>query len=570
MSARILQIRTLREELIIMKFDTSYMDIAFINGSVITVNENDDIVEAVGVKKNKIVYVGTTEEILKYTDKNTRIIDLKGKTLMPGIIDTHYHPILSGFFGDTPDASIINTDTTTCKSVKDIIDLMKKAVALKKPGEWVSSMGYEPMFLEEKRHPTLEELDEAGPDNPIQCMHIGGHISMYNSKALELIGVYGPEDAAKYPQDEIDVKDGKLTGLVRDNTHFLLWSKVNYSSKEQEEAAMKSYHKMIANGVTSIHDCGACDAPSYHIMQKLCRERIFKIRDYMLLHSIYGKPFSYVDNEHWFALGLMSGLGDNYFKIGGSKFMIDGGSGAPSCACREPFSHDASVPGVLGWGRQEVADYIEKINEAECQATAHAIGDLAVEFMVEGYEKAFEKSRRPDLRHRIEHCTISDEDLIKRMAKMNICPTLNSGMITFQGKHYAEIYGTKRSKYLIALRSMLDAGMKPSIASDSPSGPVGLAVIDGAVNRYDRNENYQFDTTQCISVLEGIRCATYNGAYSSFEENIKGSLEAGKLADMVVLSEDILKYPKEKMNEISVEMTFIDGELVYEKGVTQK
>lgn len=548
-----------------MQFDFTYVDTAFINGSVITVNAMDEIKQAVGVKKNRIVYVGTTEELMTLVSDNTKIIDLKGRTLMPGLIDTHFHPILKGFFGDTPDSSIVNTDTSTCKSVKEILELLKQAVNLKKPGEWISSMGYEPMFLEEKRHPTLEELDAIGPDNPIQCMHIGGHISMYNSKALAQIGVYGPEDAAKYPKDEIDVRDGKLTGLVRDNTHFLLWSKINYSIEEQKRAALKSQKLLVENGVTSIHDCGACDAPSYHIMQKLCRERVFKIRDYMMLHSIYGKPFSYEDNEHWLSLGLTSGLGDSYFKIGGCKFMIDGGSGAPSCACREPFSHDPSIPGVLGWEREEVADYIVKLNRAECQATAHAIGDLAIEFMVEGYEKAFAEKPRPDLRHRIEHCTIVDQNLVDRMAKMNICPVLNSGMITFQGKHYSEIYGPKRNQYLIALRSMLDAGMKPSLASDSPSGPVGLAVIDGAVNRYDYNENFQFDTTQCISILEAIRCATYNGAYASYEENVKGSLEVGKLADMIVLSKDILSYPKEKMNEISVDMTFIDGELVYDK-----
>jgi len=282
-----------------------------------------------------------------------------------------------------------------------------------------------------------------------------------------------------------------------------------------------------------------------------------------MIHSIYGKKFSYEDNEHFFALGLTSGIGDEHFKIGSSKFMIDGGSGAPSCATREPFSNDPTIPCVLGWKREEVADYIEKINNAGCQATAHAIGDLAIEFMIEGYEKAFKKNPHPEYRHRIEHCTIVDQNLVDRMAKMNICPTLNPGMITFQGKHYSEIYGQKRSKYLIALKSMIQLGMKPSIASDAPSGPVGLAVIDGAVNRYDRNENFQFDQTQSITVLEAIRCATYNGAYASYEEKIKGSIEVGKLADLIVLCEDILTYPN--INEIKVVRTYIDGKLVYRR-----
>ena len=548
-----------------MNFDFSYVDIAFINGEVVTVDPEDNICEAVGIKKNKIVFVGKTDDLLKIVDSKTEIINLKGRTIMPGLIDTHFHPILSGFFGNEVDSAIINVDNDRCKSVEEILNVLKETVKVKKPGEWISSMGYEPMFLKEKRHPTIEELDEIAPDNPLQCMHVCGHISMYNSKALEQLGVYTAEDAKKYPKDEIDVKDGKLTGLARDNTHFKLWSKINYSVEQQRAAALKSQKLLLKNGVTSIHDCGACDKDSYHLMIKMCKSGEFKIRDYMMLHSIYGKDFSYRDNQLFMDLGLISGIGDERFRIGGCKFMIDGGSGAPSCATREPFSHDSSIPGILGWERGETADYIEKISEAECQATAHAIGDLAIEFMVEGYEKAYKKNHRKDLRHRIEHCTIVDQDLIDRMAAINICPTLNSGMLTFQGKHYSEIYGPKRSKYLIALRSMLDAGMKPSIASDSPSGPVGLSVLDGAINRYDRNENYQFDETQKISVLEAIRCATVNGAYASFEEDIKGSIEVGKLADLIVLDKDILKYPKKKFNEIEVDMTFIDGKMVYNK-----
>lgn len=548
-----------------MEFDYSYIDKAFINGKVISVDSNDSIYEAVGVKGNKIVFVGSTEDIMRIIDKDTQIIDLNGRTVMPGLIDTHFHPILNGFFGDNIDSSIINIRHEQCASVGELLNILKEAVKIKKTGQWVSSMGYEPMFLEEKRHPTLQELDEIAPKNPIQCMHISGHISMYNSKALEYIGVYTAEDAKKFPNNEIEVINGKLTGIVKDNTHFRLWSEVNYSKEEQKAAALKSEKILIENGITSIHDCGECDAVSYHLMQKLCNSGQFKVREYMMLHSIYGKEFSYDDNEHWISLGLISGLGNDHFKIGASKFMIDGGSGAPSCATKEPYSHDESLPIILGWEKEETASYIKKINDAECQATAHAIGDLAIEYMVEGYEKAFEINPHPELRHRIEHCTIVDQNLIDRMAIMNICPTLNSGMLTFQGKHYSRLYGEKRCKYLIALRSMIDAGVKPSIASDSPSGPLGISVIDGAVNRYDRNEKYQFDETQKITMLEAIRCATYNGAYASYEEDIKGSIEVGKLADMIILSEDILSYPKEFINEVKVDMTLIDGQIVYER-----
>ena len=541
-----------------------FADIIFKNGRVITVNASDDIAEAAAVKDNRIVYIGTSEGAEKLADGKTEVIDLQGRTLMPGIIDSHFHPILAGLLGPELDSAMINTTFTYCKSLAAMLETLEEAVKLKQPGQWVSMMGYEPLLLPEKRHPTIEELDGIAPDNPVHCMHGGGHICMYNTKALEYLDVYGPEDAQKYPEDEVEVIDGRLTGMVRGHTHFKLWGMVDYTEEQQAKAAMKSHDAALRAGITSVHDAGECDKPSYHIMQKLCRSGSFKVRSFMMLHSIFGKPFSKDDNAHFMDLGLMTGLGDEHFRIGSCKFMIDGGSGGPSCATREPYSHDPELPREKGWEREEVADYIKEINDAECQATAHAIGDLAVEFMVEGYEKAFETNPRPDLRHRIEHCTLSDQDLIDRMAGMNICPSVNPGMLTTIGANYARFYG-ERMKYLIALRSMLDAGVKVSISSDYPSGPIGLKTIDGAVNRYNRSNEVQLDRTQCITVLEAVRCATLHSAYASFEDDIKGSLEPGKLADMIVLSEDITSIDPMRLNEVEVDLTVIDGRIEYRR-----
>ena len=276
-----------------MKFDKSYVDIGFYNGSVITVNKADDIVTAVGVKGNKIVYVGDDKGLEAIVDESTEMIDLKGRTLMPGIIDSHYHPILSGFFGNEPDSAIINTKKDNCRSIDDIKEKIRESISLKKPGDWVSMMGYDTQTLREDRHPNIDDLDQVSPNNPVQCMHIGGHISVYNTLALEELGVYSPEDAKKFPKDEVEVRDGKLTGMVKDHTHFSLWAKVNYTEDQQEKAAMKAQNHLLENGITSIHDCGECGPSSYKIMQRLCTERKFKVRSYMMIHSIYGKPFSW-------------------------------------------------------------------------------------------------------------------------------------------------------------------------------------------------------------------------------------------------------------------------------------
>ena len=552
-----------------MNFDFSYLDIAFKNGSVITVNAKDEIAQAVGVKGNKIVFVGTNEEIDQLIDEKTQVIDLKGRTLMPGINDSHYHPILNGMIGTDLDSAMVDTGFAQAKDIPSVLAILKAVTDTKAPGKWVSSMGFEATLLKEQRYPTLEELDAVAPNNPLQAITCNGHNAIYNSKALEYLKVYTAEDAKKYPEGEVVVADGKLTGEVRGHTHFWLWGQVEYTEPQQRKAAMKSQKQCLELGITSVGDMGECDAPSYHIMQKMCRDGDFKIRSYMALHSIFGKHYSLEDNEHWMKLGFVTGLGDEHFRVGPCKFMIDGGSGGPTCYTREPYSHDPNAPSERGWEREETWDYIKKVDDAECQCTAHAMGDGAIEFMVEGYEKAFEACEDKEAfkarRHRIEHCMLVDQDLIDRMAKMNICPSVNAGLQIRNGKNLARFYGPKREKFLGALKSMMEAGVVCSLHSDAPSGPVGFEMIDGAVNRYDLRQGYQCDMSQAVTVLQAIRCCTYNAAYQSYEEKIKGSVEVGKLADLIICDRDILAMDTHELHNVKVDLTMIDGKVEYQR-----
>ena len=552
-----------------MNFDFSYLDIAFKNGSVITVNAQDEIAQAVGVKGNKIVFVGSNEDIDQLIDEKTQVIDLKGRTLMPGLNDSHYHPILNGMIGTELDSAMVDTGFARAKDIPALLAILKAVTDTKAPGKWVSSMGFEATLLKEQRYPTLEELDAIAPNNPLQALTCNGHNAIYNSKALEYLKVYTAEDAKKYPEGEVVVADGKLTGEVRGHTHFWLWGQVEYTEPQQRKAAMKSQKQCLEQGITSVGDMGECDAPSYHIMQKMCRDGDFKIRSYMALHSIFGKHYSLEDNEHWMKLGFVTGLGDEHFRVGPCKFMIDGGSGGPTCYTREPYSHDPSAPSERGWEREETWDYIKKVDDAECQCTAHAMGDGAIEFMVEGYEKAFEACEDKEAfkarRHRIEHCMLVDQDLIDRMAKMNICPSVNAGLQIRNGKNLARFYGPKREKFLGALKSMMEAGVVCSLHSDAPSGPVGFEMIDGAVNRYDLRQGYQCDMSQAVTVLQAIRCCTYNAAYQSYEEKIKGSIEVGKLADLIICDRDILAMDTHELHNVKVDLTMIDGKVEYQR-----
>lgn len=541
-----------------------YLDVAFKNGTVVTMDAADTVAQAAGVKGREIAFVGSNADISARIGPGTRVINLSGRSLVPGFIDTHVHPIFSGLFGDDEEADIIYTGARNCKSIGDVLTLVRKAAAKRRPGEWISMMGYDQNSVAEKRHVTLAELDEAAPDNPVQCMRSCGHICIYNSRALAAIGVRSAADAAKYPQNEIVVEDGRLTGMVKEHTHFLLWSRVAYSEERQLRALLRSNDRLLSCGITSVHDPGEFGAISYRLMRDCCRDRRFKPRAYMMLHSVYGKAFSKADVDAFLQLGLQSGVGDEYFRFGSCKFMLDGGTSGPSCATRRPYSHAPDMPGILGWERDETADYIARINEAGCQCTAHAVGDLAVEFMVEGYEKAFRENPRPEARHRIEHCAITDKSLIERMARLNICPSCNPAFLTVNGSNYTRYYG-ERMRFFTALRDMIDAGLKVSIASDGPSGPVHpSALLDGCVNRVDRLTGEVLDRTQAVTLREALRLYTRNGAYCSYEESRKGSVERGKLADLVVLSEDVVTLPPERIPELQADLTMIDGIVEYE------
>ena len=537
-----------------------YADRVFKNGRIVTVDEKDSVCSALAVKGRYILCVGEPENMASLIGPDTEVIDLKGRTMTPGFIDAHCHPILSGLMGDVI-KDIYYPGVKSIRQIKEIIAQEAKKVP---EGTWIKLWGYDANKVEEKRHVTIEDLDEAAPNHPVQCLQASGHLIVYNSLAFRMAGITA-EDRKGFKDDEIIVENGKLTGMTQDLGAFYLWSKVGYTREEMQIALDKMNRELLAFGVTSVHDPGEFDAPSYRMMQESCRNRSFKPRVYEMLHSVYGKPFSRKDVDDFIGLGLVSGLGDEYFRFGTCKFMIDGGTSGPSSLMRENYSHEPEKNGVMSFTQDEVDELIAKIHDAGCQASAHAVGDAAVDMMLEGYENAQKANYRPpeEHRHRIEHCAFADHETIKRLKEMGIIPAVNPAFLTIHGSNYNKFYG-ERTQRFAALRDMIDAGVRACITSDSPSADANvMRGIDAAVNRRDWQSGEYVGKNQAVSVLEAIRCYTINPAYASFEEKIKGSLEPGKLADMVIFDRDILSCPKEELRDVKVDVTIMDGKDVY-------
>lgn len=531
-------------------------DIVFMNGEVVTVDDDNSVVESVAVKGKHIIAVGSNQEIQAYISHETDVIDLHGKSVMPGFIDAHLHLTIYG----------TNLLGVSCiephiQSLEDIfIDLQKKAEETPK-GQWVRAWGFNESKLKENRFPTRQELDKISTDHPIVIIRTCNHTSIANSRALEIAGI--TEDTVN-PEGGIIGRDenGALTGALIENAHMQLFEYASYTDEEIRKGMKLASDEFIQAGVTSIHDAGAYGdgADSLRIMQQAIKEQEIRVRVYAIIGSL--------TNSHDFVervvkAGPISGLGDDYFKIGPAKLFTDGSSVGPTIATREPYSHNSNDYGITYYSQDELNRILGEAHKKGFQITAHAQGDRAVEMVLDCIEKALEEHPKRDHRHRIEHAGISSTDLQNRMKKLGVIPIPNPVFMYVNGDKYLEYYA-ERVDVMYPLRDFIDKGIIAAIGSDAPVTFVNpLLGIHAAVNRKSWKDQLVGEN-QRIDVIEAIRAYTFNGAYASFEEDKKGSIEVGKLADLVVLDSSILHVESEKLKDIKVELTMVDGVIEFQ------
>ncbi|WP_377887599.1 amidohydrolase [Alkalihalobacillus sp. R86527] len=523
-------------------------DLVFINGEVWSLNSEFSIHEAAAVKGNRILMTGRTDEVMKVADDHTEIIDLKGRSLLPGFIDAHAHLELYG----------TNKLGVNCKDVAGIDDLLEKlkVAAERTPeGEWVRGWGYNQNEL--GRHLTKWDLDKVSVDHPIIVVRTCGHISCVNSHALELGGVTNNTQnpvGGKYAREENEV-----SGLLLESAHMNMFLNAMYSEEEIQEGLMLASQDFIKNGITSVHDAGGYGTEHIRALQRAVNTGAVKQRVYALYGSLH-QSASMVKNG--LASGMVTGLGDQRFRIGPAKVFIDGSSSGPTAKTREPYTSDKSDSGILYLNQEELNKSLVGAHEQGWQITAHAIGDEAVEMMIETIETGIDVSYREDHRHRIEHAAIAPGDLVKRIKASGIAPIPNPAFLHEFGDGYIRDYG-ERTDVMFPLKDFVDHDIPFSFGSDSPITDVNPFVgIYAAVNRRSKR-GHVVGESQRISIEEAIKAYTLSGAYASFEENLKGSIEKGKLADLVVISESILHCKSERLKELKVDMTVLDGEIVF-------
>jgi predicted amidohydrolase YtcJ len=536
---------------------TYFQKTAIINGNIITVDVDNPQSEAALVIGDKIARIGTDEEIQAFIDNDTKVIDLEGKTMVPGFIDCHAHPIMFGLSLMT-----INCTSPQMKSIKEILDAYKKDVKEKGSGSWIIGFGYDDHNLEEKRHPTRWDLDRVAPDNPAMISRFCGHILVVNSQALEIAGITkdtkDPE-GGRYDRDpETGEPNGVIRGAAMQQIRKLLPTQ---DPKTIRKAIILMAEQFLARGVTSVSDAGIVNPMYLRAYHEAISEDSVPIRFNLMISTELHPELKKV--------GLFTGFGDEKLKLGAIKIVFDGSSSGRTAAIMEPYVDVPDSLGILYLSQEELDEKVKKAHRTGFQVGVHAIGDRAINGVLDAYDKALTLTPKDDHRFRIEHCGLNNPDIISRIKEMGVIPVPQPIFLYGEGESYRHGWGEERVKWAYPMRSWLDAGISPAMSSDCPatSGEELISPLLGiyvAVTR-KTDQGKELGPEQRIFVEEALKAYTLNGAYATFEENIKGSITVGKLADFAVLSNDPTMVTHDEIKDINVEMTIIGGKIVYIK-----
>jgi predicted amidohydrolase YtcJ len=521
-------------------------DLVLISGKVLTMNQSKLCAEAVAIKDCKIIKVDTNKEIEKCIGKKTKVISLKGKTVVPGFIDTHVHVIDFGRF-------LTWIDLSDIKSIEEIQSLLRQRAQKTPAGQWIIGHELNQFRFAEKRSPNLFDLDQASPDNPVIFYYQCGQVCLVNTMALELAGVTSWSRNPLDGEIEKNEETGELTGVLRGNATNLVWKMIPEPSEEElVDAAILALGKIVEAGITSVH-WPVSSLIEIQVLQKLRSKNEVPLRVYLII------PLSLLDNVT--ALGSHFGVDDSVVRIGGVEIFADGYLAAKTAALLQPYSDDTATSGKLICTQEEMDSAAAKIVDAGLQIVIHAVGDKAVDAALTTIERTSREVPRNNPRYRIEQAAVLNEGLIERIKMQNVIVSLQPCVVASEFSVWSatERLGAERARWLFPINTMRRKGVRIVGGSDCPMEPLSpLLGVQAAVTR-------ELFCEERISVSEALEMYTVHAAYSSGEESIKGSIEEGKLADLIVLSDNPIDVVPNQIAKIAVEMTIVGGIVIYSK-----
>lgn len=524
-------------------------DLILYNANILTINRANPRAQAVAIAGGRFIAVGTNDEILPLATAATKKVNLESRTVTPGFIDAHSHPASSG-------RRHLKEVDCDLRSVQAIVEAIQKRAAQTPKGQWILGFKYDDTKTEEGRALTRQDIDRAAPNHPVFINHRGGHTAYVNSAAFKAAGVAESTPDPAGGQIDRDPTTKRLTGKLRE-TAMDPFRKVipsAFTRSDYREGVKIISRMMTKTGVTSVHD--AYGTPEDLRAYQDAREAgELGLRIYCLIGS--------AQIDQMIAAGVRTGLGDEWVRVGAMKMTCDGSISERTARLSQPYTGRPNDFGILVTPEADLYRTARKAHDAGWQIGIHANGDVAIDIVLRIYERLQREAPRRDPRFRIEHCTVLNAGLIRRIHDLGVIPTPFSTYVYYHGEKMHE-YGPDRLNWMFALRSLLDAGVRPTQASDYPPGPFEpMMALQSSVTRTD-TKGTVWGPKQKVTVEEAIRIGTLHGAYASYEERHKGSIETGKLADLAVLGRDPLKEPPSSLITIPVERTMAGGRWVYE------
>jgi len=512
------------------------IDLVLFNANVITMDPIFPKARWVAIENGKIFVLGQENRFKELCHPHTKAIDCKGRTVLPGFIDAHLH-----FQGLAEDLEMLNLEPrNNIRSIPDIQEKIKQASGNLSAGDWIRGRGYHEFYLAEKRHPTRWDLDRAAPSHPVKLTHRSGHAHVLNSLALMFVGV--SKETEDPPGGLIDrhTETGEPTGVLYGMGDFLAEEIPPIPEDQMEKGIRLADTELSSLGITSAYDASSRnDLSRWNIFQRWKEEGMYKTRINMALGL---KGFQEYQKSGFSTRGDGSRL-----NLKGVKIIL----------------HE--ITGDLHPGREELRESVLRIHDSGMQVLLHAVEKREIEAACDAIDFVLHRSPRPDPRHRIEHCSVCPPSLARRISSLGIFVVTQPSFVYYNGERYLRTVPELEQDYLYPIATLMKNNVRVAGSSDCPVVPANpLMGIYSATSR--RAENREFVSAgETISPSEAIRMFTIDAAKATFEEGIKGSLTPGKMADLVVLSGDPTKLPTDEVKEIKVEMTILNGEVVWDK-----
>ncbi len=522
------------------------------NGPILTMNREQPLAEAVLCQFGRIVAVGALDDVRSHLAGPADELDLQGRLAVPGLNDAHAHPDLVGFA-----LGQIGLAAPGVTSIAQIRDLVRAEAERIPPGTWIVGRGYDQATLVEGRHPTRQDLDDIAPEHPVLLWRSCHHIAVANSRALALAGI--DRTTGDEPDGTIDRDDhGEPTGVLRESmSKRAAAAQPAASEDDYVEALRRAGQEFRRFGVTSVTDALVRTPIHLRAYQRLRSSGELPVRSTLMM---------IIDDtlDELVSLGIVTGFGDDWLQIGAAKLFADGSIGGRTARLRAPYAGEPDNYGLWMISPDEIRERVIRAHDAGFQVGIHAIGDAAIDAVLDAYEAAQEHNPRPDPRHRIEHCSLVDLVQMDRIKQLGAVPIPGTTFLYYTRPAYLQNLGPDRVRYAYAMKTFADLGIVAAASSDAPVVPLDpLLGIQTMVTRRDRLGDEIF-SEECVPLEEAIRAYTANAAYATRSEERKGTLRPGYLADITVFSTDLRDVASNELASQSVSCTIADGQVVYE------